>query len=46
MQASTLGRELERHVEVGGRNDPEAAEVLLVTSVSGSWQYGCNQSIA
>jgi hypothetical protein len=37
----SLSGQLERHVEVAGLNDPEAAEVPLVTSVGGSWPSGC-----
>jgi hypothetical protein len=32
--------QLERHVEVGDLDGPEAAEVLLVPDVGGSWPYG------
>jgi hypothetical protein len=31
-----LGGELERHVEVGGLDDPEVGEVLLSSNVGGS----------
>src|SRR6266581_7195189 len=40
-----LGDELERHVEVGGLDDPEAAEVLFASNVGGSWPYGWNRSV-
>jgi hypothetical protein len=36
---------LERHVEVGGLDDPEVGEVLLVSNVDGSWPYGWNRSV-
>jgi hypothetical protein len=35
LQAFTLGGELERHIEVGGLDDPEAGEVFLVSNVDG-----------
>src|SRR6266568_905625 len=34
-----LGGELERHAEVGGLDDPEVGEVLLVSNVGASWPY-------
>jgi hypothetical protein len=37
--------EFERHVEVGGLDDPEVGEVLLVSGVDGSWPYGWNRSV-
>src|SRR5580704_5030319 len=40
-----LGGELERHVEVGGLDDPEAGEVLLVSNVGGSWPCGWHRSV-
>jgi hypothetical protein len=40
-----LGGELERHVEVGGLDDPEVGEILLASNVRGSWPYGWNRSV-
>jgi len=36
---------LGHHVEAGGLDDPEVGEVLLVSSVGGSWPYGWNRSV-
>ncbi len=43
--AQLTAARLERHVEVEGLDDPEAGEVLLVSSVGGSWPYGWNRSV-
>jgi hypothetical protein len=40
-----LGGEPERHVEAGGLDGPEAGEVLLVSTVDGSWPYGWNRPV-
>jgi hypothetical protein len=37
--------ELERRVEVGGLDDPEVGEVLLVSNVGRPWPYGWNRSV-
>jgi hypothetical protein len=40
-----LGGELERHVEAGGPDGPEAREVLVVRGAGGLWPYGWNQPV-
>jgi len=40
-----LVADLERHVRVGGFDDPEVGEVLSAFNVGGSWPYGWNRSV-